>query len=170
MAHRIPLVLGAALVAAACTVGQTARAENVPTVAPTEPEHPGRVEPLLVMTGAVLFGIPYGVSIPTAITSDINADKYLYIPVGGPVVDLIVRNTCSTPGCKGDVGTVAAPLIIDALAQAGGVAVLVTAFTSPGRPPVSALTSKAEPPRPRVRVMPTGYAGGGGGITAFGTF
>jgi hypothetical protein len=170
MAHRIPLAVAASIVAAACTIGQAARAEPPPppTIAPPAPEHPGHVDPMLVLTGAVFMGIPYGASVAAGAVSNIPADKFLYIPVAGPAVDLIVRNTCATEGCKGDVGTVALPLALSALAQAGGLAMLITAFTSPGQPPASAF-AKAEPPRPHVRVVPSAYAGGAG-LTAFGTF
>jgi hypothetical protein len=168
MAHRIPLAVAAGIVAAACTIGQAARAEPVPTIAPPAPEHPGRVDPMLVMSGAVFLGIPYVTSVAAAATSYIPADKFLYLPLAGPAVDLVVRNTCSTEGCKGDLGTVALPLTLDALAQAAGLTMIITAFTSPGQPPVSAY-AKADPPRPQLRVMPSAYAGGAG-VAAFGTF
>jgi len=168
MAHRIPLAVAASIVAAACTLGQAARAEPPPTIAPAAPEHPGRVDPMLVMTGAVFLGIPYATSVATAATSYVPADKFLYIPVAGPAVDLIVRNTCSAEACKQGIGSVALPLALDTLAQAAGVAMIVTAFASPGEPPVSAY-AKADPPKPQLRVVPSAYAGGAG-VTAFGTF
>jgi hypothetical protein len=168
MDHRIRTALAAGIVATACAFAPTARADEVRTIAPPTPEHPGRVDPMLVMTGAVLFGIPYATSVAIAATSSVPTDQWLYLPVAGPVVDLIVRNTCATEGCKGDVGSVALPLAINALAQAGGVAALVTAFTSPGKPPVSAYAGN-QPPKPRVRVTPTTYAGGAG-VAAVGTW
>jgi hypothetical protein len=80
--------------------------------------------------------------------------------VFGPLADLIARQTCSTTGCIGNTAGDAAPLVISGLTQAAGLAILITAFASPGKPPSSAFA---------LRVAPTTYRGGGG-LNAFGAF
>jgi len=161
MAHRASLVLAAGICAAACSLGPNARADEVRTIAPTAPESPGRPDPMLGLTGAVMFAVPYGLSVYSAAASDVTSDRWMYLPVAGPFADLIARQTCQTEGCKGDPGPAALPLAIDGLAQAAGVAILITTFASPGVPPTSAYAG--------VHVVPTGYAGGAG-VTAFGAF
>jgi hypothetical protein len=162
MLPRFPRIVPVAVACAAAYLAtpRTARADEVRSIVPSTPESPGHPDPLLAMTGAVVLGLPYGFSIWGAAASNVPSDRWLYIPVGGPWVDLIVRHTCSTTGCQGADASEALPLAIDGLAQAAGLAILVTSFASKGEPPPSAFA---------LRVAPTSYRGGGG-VSAFGTF
>ncbi len=167
MAHRIARPLQTAMLAAACalatTTTTTARAEEVRTIAPATAESPGHPDALLATTGLVVFGAPYLFSVTAAAGSDVSSDRWLYVPVVGPLGDIISRLSCPSFGCRGDAGSVALPLALDGLAQASGVAILVTTFASPGKPPPSAFA------RAGVHVLPSAYAGGGG-VSAFGAF
>jgi hypothetical protein len=139
-----------------------ARADEVRSVTASTAESPGRPDPLLITTGAMLLGIPYGLSVWAGAVSTNPSDHWLYAPVFGPLADLIERRSCSSTGCIGNVAGDTAPLVINGLAQAAGLGVLVTAFASPGKPPPSSSTFA-------VRVAPTTYRGGAG-VTAFGAF
>ena len=163
MAHRrIALVLAGAATLAATMVSPPAAAEELRTVVPQVRESPRRVDPLLVMTGAVLFAMPYTASIAIAGTSNLAADRWLVMPVIGPVGDLIQRSTCSVLGCRGiDLGAVALPLALDGIAQAAGAGILLFAVLRPSRP--------APIRRAAVQVLPTSPAGGPG-LSAVGTF
>jgi hypothetical protein len=159
---RFPLIIaGFAACVAAPLVESPARAE-VRSIAASTAESPGRPDPLLITTGAMLFGIPYGLSVWSGAVSTNSSDHWLYAPVFGPLADLIARQTCSSTGCIGNVAGDTGPLVVSGLMQTAGLAVLVTAFVSPSRPPPSSSSFA-------VRVAPTTYRGGGG-VTAFGAF
>ena len=164
MSRRIPLVLAGAATAVALTCGSAARAEEIRTIVPQGPESPRRVDPLLTMTGAVLFGMPYVGSVAVAATSELAADRWLYLPVFGPIGDLVARGTCTTSGCKGtDLGSVALPLVLNAAVQAAGAGVLILSLVRPSRPPTASRRAA------EVHVTPTPVTGGAG-VSAFGTF
>ncbi len=164
-----PIALAGALVLAlGCVAGSSAAEETrpllvTPGVTPA-PERPATPDPLLVTTGVVLLGLPYAGSAYVGATSTVVSDRWLYAPVVGPFADLVARATCQTYGCKGDLGTVPLPLTIDGLVQAAGAAVLLHALLAPG-PTVPPPAQGAS-----LHVVPAGYPGGGGGVSAFGTF
>jgi hypothetical protein len=167
---RIAAGLAIAAAAASFTCGSSARAQQYEarTVAPRAPEHPGRADAMLALTGVVVFGMPYGVSAWAASKSSIEADRWLYVPVAGPWVDLIERGTCRQSGCSGNLAADSLPLAISGLAQAAGVVILVTTVASPGIAPESAY-ARREPPKLVVRVAPSGFVGGAG-LSAYGAF
>jgi hypothetical protein len=155
------LFAGAAAIAVA-GLGSNACAQELRTVVPQPRESPRRVDPLLTMTGAVLFGVPYTASIAIAATSDIAADNWLYVPVLGPLADFAQRATCTSFGCRGfDLGTIALPLVLNSAAQGAGVGVVIVSLLRPSEP--------ARPSRAALRIMPTSLHGGAG-VSAFGTF
>jgi hypothetical protein len=161
MSNRFALVVGGGLLAAALSASPHAGAEELRTVVPRPLESPRRVDPLLTMTGAVLFSIPYAASVAIAATSGVAADTWLYAPVIGPAGSLVARSTCGEPGCRGpDLGSVALPLVLDSVVQAAGVGVVVYSVARPSKP-VPAVGD--------VRVLPTTYRGGAG-LSAFGVF
>src|SRR5882724_2963047 len=52
----------------------------------------------LVISGAIVFGVPYFLSLSVAASSKNDADRWLYAPLVGPFVDLGRRNDdCSAP-------------------------------------------------------------------------
>jgi hypothetical protein len=164
MAHRIAFWIAGAATAVASVVGSTASADELRTIVPQPHESPARVDPMLTMTGAVVFGVPYVGSVAVAAGSYRDADKWLYVPVVGPIADYVDRHTCTTWGCRGnDLGSVALPLVLDSVGQAAGVGILVYSLVRPSKPapaPKSGAT---------LRVLPA-VSGGGAGVTAFGTF
>jgi hypothetical protein len=161
MSNRLALVVAGGLLAIVLTASPDSGAEELRTVVPRPLESPRRVDPLLTMTGAVLFGIPYSASFAIAATSGLAADRWLYAPVIGPVGSLVARSTCDTPGCRGtDLGTAALPLVLDGMVQAAGVGVIVVSVARPSKP-VPAVGG--------VHLMPTTYRGGAG-LSAFGVF
>jgi hypothetical protein len=163
MGRGTSLGLVIALAIAGVAAGTDAQAEELRTLT-LEPsaETPQGPDPLLVTTGIVIFGVPYGFSAFAAATSDVSSDKWLYVPVVGPWADIIARYTCTTSNCKGDIGPAAVPLALSGVAQATGVGILIKALIDP--PGQSARASARH-----VHVVPATYAGGAG-LQAFGAF
>ena len=164
--------LGLAAVIAVALVGtHDARAEELRTLT-LEPsaETPQGPDPLLITTGIVIFGVPYGFSAFAAATSHLSSDKWLYVPVAGPWGDIIARLSCSSSDCKGDLGPASLPLVLAGLGQAAGVGILIKALIDP---PGSSSTRSASATdargHVRIHVAPSSYAGGAG-VQAFGDF
>ncbi len=165
MGRSISLGLAAALAVALVASGRDARAEELRTLTlePSPDLVPGRPDPLLVTTGAVIFGVPYVFSVFGAAASNVSADKWLYAPVVGPWGDLIARLTCtSSSTCKGDIGPTALPLMLSGLGQAAGVGILIKALIDPPKGHRVATDT-------HVHVVPTSYVGGAG-LQAYGAF
>jgi hypothetical protein len=165
MGRASSLGLAAAFAVALVGVSHEARAEELRTLTlEPSPDMPRGPDPLLLTTGAVIFGVPYGFSAFAAASSNVSSDKWLYVPVVGPWGDLISRLTCTTTGCRGDVGPSSLPLVLSGLGQAAGVGILIKALIDPpGKSAARASTDRG------VHVVPTTYAGGGG-LQAFGAF
>jgi hypothetical protein len=145
-------------------VNRDARAEELRTLTlEPSPDMPRGPDPLLVTTGVVIFGIPYGFSAFGAAASTTSSDKWLYVPVVGPWGDIISRLSCASSGCKGDLGPASVPLVLSGLGQAAGVGILIKALIDPPGKAARAATDK------HVHVVPTSYAGGGG-LQAYGAF
>jgi hypothetical protein len=165
MGKSFSLGLMAAMAVAWVGAGGDAKAEEVRTLT-LEPsvETPQGPDPLLVTTGVVIFGVPYGFSAFGAATSSTSSDKWLYVPVIGPWADIIARLSCTSSDCKGDLGSAALPLVFAGLGQAAGVGILIKALIDP-----PGHSSHSASSRTHVHVVPTTYAGGGG-VQAFGAF
>jgi hypothetical protein len=162
MARCNELLFAGATAVAVALMAPTAGAEELRTVVWQPPESPRRVDPMLTMTGAIFFAVPYAASVVAAATSDVPADRWLYAPVVGPVHDMLQRTICTTQGCRGsDFPSTALPLVLSSIAQAAGIGIVIVSLVRPSEP--------ARPPRAAVRVMPTSVRGGAG-LSAFGTF
>jgi hypothetical protein len=159
--------IAVALVLAQVGVGRDAAAEELRTLT-LEPsaDMPRGPDPLLITTGVVIFGVPYGFSAAAAGASSLPSDKWLYVPVAGPWGDIIARLTCTSTDCKGDLGPAALPLVLSGLGQAAGVGILIKALIDP---PGKSARSASDGSHVHVHVAPTTYAGGGG-LQAFGAF
>jgi hypothetical protein len=166
MGTQSSLGVAAALAVALIAAGNNARAEELRTLTlEPSPDLPPGPDPLLVTTGIVIFGAPYGFSAFAAATSNLSSDKWLYAPVVGPWGDLIARLTCTSSDCKGDLGTASLPLIISGLGQAAGVGILIKALIDPpGKSGARSASSDTH-----VHVVPATYAGGAG-LQAYGAF
>jgi hypothetical protein len=164
MGRKTSLGLAVAIAAALVATGQDARAEELRTLT-LEPsaELPQGPDPLLVTTGVVILGLPYGFSAFAAAASNVSSDKWLYVPVAGPWGDIIARLTCSSTDCSGNLASDALPLVLSGLGQAAGVGILIKALIDP--PGKSTRSAKGT----HVHVLPTSYAGGAG-LQAFGDF
>src|SRR5579859_5492352 len=124
--------LAAVLAVALVGVGHDARAEELRTLTlEPSPDMPRGPDPLLVTTGVVIFGVPYGFSAFAAAASHVSSDKWLYAPVVGPWGDIIARLSCASSNCKGDLGPAALPLVLSGIGQAAGVGIVIKALIDP---------------------------------------
>lgn len=92
-----------------------------------------RTPDVRVLTGgALLFGIPYTASVVVASRSGVDEDRFLYVPVAGPWIDLVARPECPPirVECSNSTATSAA-LVGDGILQAAGTALVIRSFVSP---------------------------------------
>jgi|SRR5580698_7248726 hypothetical protein len=164
MGRKISLGLAVVISAALVSMGHDARGEELRTLT-LEPsaELPPGPDPLLVTTGVVILGVPYGFSAFAAAATNVSSDKWLYVPVAGPWGDIIARLTCTSTDCSGNLASDALPLVLSGLGQAAGVGILIKALIDP--PGKSARSARST----HVHVAPASYAGGAG-LQAFGDF
>ncbi len=88
----------------------------------------------LWLSGALVFGIPYVISVSVAGSSRHDGDRYLYIPAIGPFVDLATRGD----DCPTDTGSCAEGasverfwLTFDGLCQVGGATLFILGMAMP---------------------------------------
>jgi hypothetical protein len=96
----------------------------------------------LVISGAIVFGIPYFLSLSVAASSKYEPDRWLYAPLVGPFIDLGNRkeNCVTTPSgptrtdtfCQDD-SSERFFLMADGLMQAAGATMLIFGFALPQR-------------------------------------
>src|SRR5690349_6035627 len=55
-----------------------------------------RIRKGLVISGSILLGVPYFLSLSVAASSKNTADRWLYAPIVGPFADLVARKDCTT--------------------------------------------------------------------------
>ncbi len=164
MGRASSLGLAAAIAVALIAMNGDARAEELRTLTlEPSPDMPRGPDPLLITTGVVIFGVPYGFSAFAAADSTTSSDKWLYVPIVGPWGDIISRLSCTASGCRGDIGPASLPLVLSGLGQAAGVGILIKALIDPPGKAARAATDT------HVHVVPTSYAGGGG-LQAYGAF
>jgi len=86
----------------------------------------------LLWASGIVFAAGYVPSVIVAIASSDTSDRYLYIPLAGPWIDLAMRN-CSEPvGVRCPDSTLhGAGLFFDGLLQLAGLVGLVVAFRVP---------------------------------------
>jgi hypothetical protein len=134
----------------------------------TEYIHPN--VPLLT-TGGLTFLAAYVPSFVVAATSDHDDDKWLYLPIAGPFVDLATRG-CSNNIQTGTCGTTAwerGALIASGSVQAVGAAMIVGSFFSNTRRLTSTTGEVDNKPR-LLSVTPATIGSGAPGVLAVGTF
>jgi hypothetical protein len=94
-----------------------------------------RVRKGLVVSGPIIFGIPYLLSISVAASSKYEPDRWLYAPVVGPFVNLATRSddcnpnistsgSTSTVVCSGESGA-RFFLMMDGVMQTAGATMLI---------------------------------------------
>jgi hypothetical protein len=99
----------------------------------------------LVITGPILFGIPYTFSLSSAASSAYSPDRWLYMPVLGPFIDLASRGdrctrsgqnfsspgvTFTTDSCNDD-GAARFFLMMDGIIQTAGATMLILGLALP---------------------------------------
>jgi hypothetical protein len=99
-----------------------------------------RVRRGLVVSGPIIFGVPYLLSMSVAASSKYEPDRWLYAPVFGPFVNLATREddcnpnttsgTSTTVICNGESGT-RFFLMLDGLMQTAGATLLVLGLALP---------------------------------------
>jgi hypothetical protein len=109
----------------------------------------------LVSSGAVLFGVTWAV---TATVAYIGNEGWLAVPIAGPVIELA---RCSTCGTDAGARTLYLFGILDGLAQAAGIAMVIAGLTTHHRVAVY--------DTPRLSLVPTPLRGGAG-LAALGRF
>jgi hypothetical protein len=96
----------------------------------------------LVISGAIIFGVPYFLSLSVAASSRYDPDQWLYAPLVGPFIDLGNRkDSCSTtPAGFGNTNTYCSEdsserffLMADGLMQVAGATMLVLGLALPQR-------------------------------------
>jgi hypothetical protein len=94
----------------------------------------------LVVSGSIIFGVPYFLSLSVAASSKYEPDRWLYAPLFGPFVDLGTRkencqtynngNIGSTTTCQDD-SSERFFLMADGLMQVAGATMLVLGLVLP---------------------------------------
>jgi hypothetical protein len=99
-----------------------------------------RVRKGLVVSGPIIFGVPYLLSMSVAASSKYEPDRWLYAPVFGPFVNLASRSDDCNPNvssgtnssfqCAGDSST-RFFLMLDGLMQTAGATMLILGLALP---------------------------------------
>jgi len=151
---------------------------GVPGPLPTVPYRPPAGEqrtefvrpnvPLIATGGLTVLGA-YVPSFVVAASSDHDGDKWLYLPVAGPFIDLAARG-CGNNAQTATCGTTAwerGALIGSGVVQAIGTAMIVGSFFSPTRKVVT--TGAVDKPT-LLQITPVTLDSRTPGLMAFGTF
>jgi hypothetical protein len=97
----------------------------------------------LLDSGLFALGVPYGISVVVAATSEHAGDNHLYVPVAGPWMDVGNRGSCGGAGqttCNAET-TYKITLAADGVLQGVGALEIVGAFLFPE----STVTTATEP-------------------------
>ena len=124
----------------------------------------------LVITGAILLGVPYALSASVASSSTADSDRWLWLPVIGPFADLAARGDRCVQSydlvrCTDDSAE-RFFLTLDGIVQAAGTAMLVLGLALPQRLLVrdDAPFAASSPPRFSWSVAPRSFGRAGAGI------
>jgi hypothetical protein len=128
----------------------------------------------LIVAGVLTFGVPYLVSVMIAGVSHNQADRWLFVPVTGPIGTLVSGNfNCNrddNTACAGSVLS-AVGLSFDLAAQTAGVLLFTMAYVFPKKEWVSDYeVGRAAPPALSWSVRPRVDGSGRVGLTVAGTF
>jgi hypothetical protein len=119
----------------------------------------------LIVTGAVLFGVPWGVSTAISVTSDHPGDSHLWVPLAGPWMDFADRGSLPDGAGHDREVTNRIFLAIDGVFQAVGALQIVGGFLYP----VTRAEKRVRPAKAEYQFAPM-RVGGGYGFGAVGTF
>jgi hypothetical protein len=99
-----------------------------------------RVRKGLVISGPIIFGVPYLLSMSVAASSKYEPDRWLYAPVVGPFINLASRNDeCNPNGTSGTTASFTCAsdssarffLMLDGLMQTAGATLLILGLALP---------------------------------------
>lgn len=132
----------------------------------------------MILSGLLVLGIPYMLSVSVAGESREPTDRWLFLPVVGPFANLAARPECTTTNtpfvssnyCDSDSGT-RTLLMLDGLMQVGGAVLTVVGLSTSRRlyvrdyPYASGTASKFS-----LTIAPRSYGRSGQGVALAGTF
>jgi hypothetical protein len=99
-----------------------------------------RIRKGLVISGSILLGVPYFLSLSVAASSKNDGDRWLYAPLVGPFADLVARkDKCTTvpttfgtnTSCTEEDTSARFLLMADGLMQAAGATLLILGVALP---------------------------------------
>jgi hypothetical protein len=97
-------------------------------------------------SGTIVAALSTGIALIVATTSPYDADRYLFIPLAGPWIDLANRPPNSPDETWARVG-----LVVDGLAQALGLGLIIVGTVM-----------HHQPKKPRTLIVPIATSGGAG--------
>ena len=127
----------------------------------------------LLLSGIWLLGLSYVPAVIVAAESDRHGDKNLYIPVGGPWMDLASRSSCSANAPCNHETVNKVLIVVDGIFQGLGALDIVGAFVFPEARTVTVRSSErsdAYESRVSLRIVPAQISANSYGLAAFGTF
>ena len=124
----------------------------------------------LIITGALMFGVPYLTSAVVAAESGHDGDSHLAVPIVGPWIDLGTRGGCPPGNVSCDTETTNKVLLVaDGILQGVGVLEILGGFLYPEKH----VKERARPvakEKPTITVAPSHVGYFGYGMAAAGTF
>jgi hypothetical protein len=124
----------------------------------------------LLITGAAIFLGSYAATAIQGAASPLDADRKNLIPLVGPWVNMSERPCNLNTNCSTNENVNNALLIGSGVAQGVGVALALLSLVVPETKERSAMTAKAAPSKPELRVLPASMGNAGAGAFAVGTF
>jgi hypothetical protein len=117
----------------------------------------------LLVSGAVLLGVPYLTSFVVASQSQHPGDSHLYVPIAGPWLDLYNRPSCSAASTNCDVETTnKVGLVIDGILQGVGTLQMFGAFVFPEK----RIVTRSRRETASLRITPAKVGSTGYGLAA----
>jgi len=120
----------------------------------------------LVASGVVIFGLAYVPAVAVGVTSGLDADRTLVVPIAGPWINLTQRPGCSGDACNGE-NTNKVLLVTDGVFQAIGVLTTLGGFLMPVQEHRTVRSAEASP---TWQISPASFGAGTYGLKVFGTF
>jgi hypothetical protein len=124
----------------------------------------------LLITGSAIFLGSYAATAIQGAASPLDADRKNLIPLVGPWINMSERPCNLNTNCSAKENANNALLIGSGIAQGAGIALVLLSLVVPETKERSAMTAKAEPPKPEFRVLPASMGNAGAGAFAVGTF
>jgi hypothetical protein len=158
--------IASALVTIAGLWSSTAAAQQTNGMPQTDRTESERIRPNrpLLVAGAAVIAASYIPPVIVAATSERDADKYLYIPVAGPWIDLGERGGCAPNSCETEA-VYKTLLVATGVAHIVGTSLIVTSLIVPERRETTRAATSTKPV-----VMPAQLGRAGAGLVLAGQF